>query len=60
MFSENKEAKSRRRPDGTPEKAKSTVPSEGAQDDVDINTRVIVNEEILALQIKEENLIKVS
>ena len=46
---------------GTPEKACSpSVPCEGIQQDVEGQKRPIINDEILALQIKEDDLTKVS
>jgi hypothetical protein len=56
---DNRDAKGRRRPDGTPEKNKSSLPGDGTSEETDSTRRVIANDEILALQIREEDLLKV-
>jgi hypothetical protein len=57
---DNKDAKGRRKIDGTPEK-KALLPSDSASEETDISSRrAIINDEILALQIREEDLLKVS
>jgi len=45
---------------GSPDKASTpSVPCEGIQQDVESQKRPIINDEILALQIKEDDLMKV-